>query len=272
MQLYHLAGWLWGANYILALTECSLAGAFASYYWAFKKPDDIPCFPVMVAMFRAFFWHSGSLALGAAIITIVQLIRLTLEYIRRKLKEGGENKAVEFLLCCLQCCFWCLEKCLRFINKNAYIMIAVTGKKFCTSAWKAVTILLTNIRGTIAINGITGFILFLGRILITGGIGIGSFFWFSKYNANQEEKLDYSVVPIAICTIGAYLVTSLFFSVYDMGIDTMFLCYCHDVDINNGADKPYFMTKSMQNIMDKHNASVKKSEEVPLRTANTAEA
>lgn len=24
---------------------------------------------------------------------------------------------------CLKCCFWCLEKCLRFLNKNAYIMV-----------------------------------------------------------------------------------------------------------------------------------------------------
>ena len=38
MQVFHLVGWLWGANFIIAFTECSLAGAFASYYWAFNKP------------------------------------------------------------------------------------------------------------------------------------------------------------------------------------------------------------------------------------------
>lgn len=38
MQVYHLFGWLWGANFIIAFAECSLAGAFASYYWAFNKP------------------------------------------------------------------------------------------------------------------------------------------------------------------------------------------------------------------------------------------
>jgi len=24
---------------------------------------------------------------------------------------------------CLKCCFWCLEKFIKFINRNAYIMV-----------------------------------------------------------------------------------------------------------------------------------------------------
>ena len=38
IQIYHLFGLLWIGNYILALGECTLAGAFASWYWAYKKP------------------------------------------------------------------------------------------------------------------------------------------------------------------------------------------------------------------------------------------
>ena len=38
MHIYHLFGLLWIGNYILALGECTLAGAFASWYWAYRKP------------------------------------------------------------------------------------------------------------------------------------------------------------------------------------------------------------------------------------------
>ena len=38
LQIYHLFGLLWVGNYILALGECTLAGAFASWYWAYHKP------------------------------------------------------------------------------------------------------------------------------------------------------------------------------------------------------------------------------------------
>ena len=37
----------------------------------------------------------------------------------------------------VHCCLWCLEKCVRYITMNAYIMIAIEGKGFCLSAWSA---------------------------------------------------------------------------------------------------------------------------------------
>ena len=36
---------------------------------------------------------------------------------------GAENKVAKLLLGCLKCCFWCLEKFLKFLNRNAYIMV-----------------------------------------------------------------------------------------------------------------------------------------------------
>lgn len=37
MQIYHLFGWFWLLNFIMALGMCVLAGSFASYYWAWDK-------------------------------------------------------------------------------------------------------------------------------------------------------------------------------------------------------------------------------------------
>jgi len=102
----------------------------------------------------------------------------------------------------------------------------------------------------VVLNGVTGFILFLGKILVTGGVGVGSFYWFVQYNALEPDKLNYTIVPVLICTFGAYLVTMLFFNVYDMGIDTMFLSFLEDMERNDGSpEKPYFMTKELKKIM-----------------------
>ncbi|GCC43816.1 hypothetical protein chiPu_0027719, partial [Chiloscyllium punctatum] len=43
------------------------------------------------------------------------------------------------------CCFWCLEKFIKFLNRNAYIMIAVYGKNFCVSAKNAFKLLMRNV-------------------------------------------------------------------------------------------------------------------------------
>lgn len=40
------------------------------------------------------------------------------------LSPGSHNACSRFLLCCFRCCFWCLEHFIKFINRNAYIMVS----------------------------------------------------------------------------------------------------------------------------------------------------
>ena len=44
---------------------------------------------------------------------------------------GRGGLVVRAVLCCVQCCLWCLEKCLKFLNRNAYIETAIYGYSFC---------------------------------------------------------------------------------------------------------------------------------------------
>lgn len=53
LQIYNAVAFLWCVNFVIALGQCTLAGAFASYYWAFNKPADIPTFPVTGGFIRA---------------------------------------------------------------------------------------------------------------------------------------------------------------------------------------------------------------------------
>lgn len=43
-----------------------------------------------------------------------------------------------------KCCFWCFEKFIRFINQNAYIVCAIYGTNFCSSAKEAFGLLVRN--------------------------------------------------------------------------------------------------------------------------------
>lgn len=119
LHLCNLFVFLWLVNFTIALGQCTLAGAFASYYWALKKPNDIPACPLYSSFSRAiryeraappdgavaapniseltyqtcmtcmwFFhsYHTGSLAFGSLILSLVQMIRIVLEYLDHKLK------------------------------------------------------------------------------------------------------------------------------------------------------------------------------------------
>ena len=78
----------------------------------------------------------GTIAFGSLIIAIIQLVRTILSYIESKLKAFN-NDLTKCLLCMCKCCLWCLEKFMRYINRNAYIVCAIKSTNFCSSAQTA---------------------------------------------------------------------------------------------------------------------------------------
>lgn len=74
--------------------------------------------------------------MGAFLIAVVEMLRITVYLIGEKLqKMSGNNAAVKAIVCCANCCMACLEKIVEYINDGAYAYMAVTGDSFCTSAW-----------------------------------------------------------------------------------------------------------------------------------------
>lgn len=79
---------------------------------------------------------------------------------------------------------------------------------------------------------VTDFLLFLGKLMITAGMCALSFFVFAKelqyedYVQVQVPLLNYTVVPVLIIGFGTYYIATVFFGVYAMAVDTLFLCFC----------------------------------------------
>uniref|UniRef100_A0A8C7R2X5 Choline transporter-like protein n=2 Tax=Oncorhynchus mykiss TaxID=8022 RepID=A0A8C7R2X5_ONCMY len=261
LQLCNLLVFLWLVNFTNALGQCTLAGAFASYYWALRKPQDIPSCPLFSSFSRAVRYHTGSLAFGSLILAVVQMFRIVLEYLDHKLK-GAHNAFARFLICCLKCCFWCLEHFIKFMNRNAYIMIAIYGKNFCTSAKDAFFLLMRNVVRVAVLDKVTDFLLFLGKVLISGSVGVLAFFFFTrKIPVIQEEvpSLNYYWVPLLTVIFGSYLIAHGFFNVYAMCVDTLFLCFLVDLEVNSGsAARPFYMSSTLRQILDKKNSKRRK--------------
>ena len=127
-----------------------------------------------------FRYHTGTLAFGSLIIAIIKAIRAFIQYIEDKLKEKGADKPpVKVLLCLCKCCFWCLEKFMKFINRNAYILTAINGTNFCSSAKEAFGLILRNCVRVVVLDKVTDFLLFLGKLVVTSIVALLSFFYFS---------------------------------------------------------------------------------------------
>ena len=113
----------------------------------------------------------------------------------------------------------------------------------------------------VVLDCVTDFILFLGRVLITVGVGILGFFFFSKsfsidpnYRKYFEPDLHYYWVPLLCVILGAYFISKTFFTVFEMAADTVFLCAMKDLSVHDGTpEKPYFMSTKLLKILDAKN-------------------
>ncbi|KAH8420714.1 hypothetical protein KR222_002885 [Zaprionus bogoriensis] len=247
---YNIFGFLWLSFFISAFSDMVLAATFARWYWTFKK-RDVPYFTLTHAFFQTAFYHLGTLAFGSLILAICRAIRLVLEYIDAKLKKY-DNAVTRAILCCMRCFFWLLESFLRFLNRNAYIMCAIHGKNFCSSAKDAFNLLMRNFLRVITLDKVTDFLFFLSKLLLTAGAGVATYYFLD--NNPSLIRLNHKAVPTTVVVIAAFLITSVFFGVYSMAVDTLFLCFLEDCERNDGtSEKPYFMSKQLMKILGKKN-------------------
>ncbi|KPI95519.1 CTL-like protein 2 [Papilio xuthus] len=255
LHLVNLLGFFWTMFFISGVADMMLASTFSTWYWTMHK-KNLPFFTLTAGVYRTLRYHLGTVALGSLIIAIVRVIRVILEYIDHKIKKF-DNAFTRCILCFCKCFFWCLENFLKFINKNAYIMCAVHGKNFCSSARDAFSLLMRNIVRVVVLDKVTDFIFFLSKLLISIGVGFAVYYLLQVnylYEVTRGERLHHNYIPAVILSVATYLICTIFFNVYSMAVDTLFLCFLEDCERNDGsAEKPYAMSKNLMKILGKRN-------------------
>ncbi|XP_016285246.2 choline transporter-like protein 5 isoform X3 [Monodelphis domestica] len=196
-------------------------------------------------------YHTGSIALGAITLTTVQCLRFFLEYINHHLKDSKRMQS-KFILCCCRFCLWCLEKFLKYLNRNAYIMVAIYGDNFCTAAQDAFHLVMRNVVRVAMLDKVTDFLLWLGKMLVSVSIGALGYLFFTQKLPIAAPTLNYYWIPLLVMVLGSYIIAHGFFSVFAMCVDTLFLCFCEDLERNNGSlERPYFMPPTLLKTLGK---------------------
>uniref|UniRef100_A0A671X4W1 Choline transporter-like protein n=1 Tax=Sparus aurata TaxID=8175 RepID=A0A671X4W1_SPAAU len=241
---YHVVGLIWISEFILAFQQMTIAGAVVTYYFTRNK-SQMPVTPILSSMVRTIRYHLGTLAKGSFIITLVKIPRLILTYIHSQLK-GKENACARCMLKACVCCLWCLEKCLAYLNQNAYTATAINSTSFCTSAREAFLILVENALRVAAINTVGDFVLFLGKVLIVSSTAFAG-----VLALNYQKDYTVWVLPLLIVCLFAYLVAHCFLSVFENVVDVLFLCFAVDTKYNDGSPgREYYMDKALMEYVE----------------------
>ncbi|XP_037916936.1 choline transporter-like protein 1 isoform X2 [Hermetia illucens] len=238
---YNLLALFWFVNFVIGCQHMVIAGAVSM--WFFTRNKAKLSLPVARSFQNLIRFHLGTVAKGSFFIALVNLIRAILKYCSDYLHEPT-NSVTKALNKACQCCLYVFEKFLQYLTRNAYIETAMAGYSFCNAGKRAFNILSSNALRVFAINSIGDFVLLLGKglvVLITVIVGIELI--------QRKEGIHHNWVPLAIAGLFAYLVAHCFISVFEMIIDTIFICFCEDCEQNDGINRPYFMSRGLMEFI-----------------------
>ena len=109
------------------------------------------------------------------------------------------------MLNCVQCCLACFEKTLKFLTRNAYIEMAISGNGFLYSAKKSFKFMVNNALNLATINAITFILIWFSKILLSGAIGAAAFYWQKQKFPETAYNYNFSAAITKIFEISPFL-------------------------------------------------------------------
>ena len=257
--IWHFIILFYSVEVIIYFGYMVLAGVFSDWYFSKwtddnhkkykQRGDDIAQLshsPICESIWRVTRYHLGTLAFGALIITIIRMMQGFVQYIKKK-TEKAQNPFTKCIFCIVTCCLKCCECIFNRINKNGFIFTSIYGTAFCYSSYQSLHLILENLGKTFLMTGISKYTEQFGRFIISL-LNTGIALLVMKYNTYYYNNLGSYLFPSIIIFIVSYIISALFMMVFDVGVETIFLCFLIDETVNNG--QPKFATDEMKQLVD----------------------
>uniref|UniRef100_A0A182NLI3 Choline transporter-like protein n=1 Tax=Anopheles dirus TaxID=7168 RepID=A0A182NLI3_9DIPT len=238
---YNLFAFLWFCQFVIGCQHMVIAGAVAGWFFTRNKANLGS--PIGRSYCNLLRYHLGTVALGSFVIALVQLLRTLLKLLMHSVRNP-QNRVTSFLFDCCQCCLQCFERFLQYLTRNAYILTAMHGDPFCRAGKNAFRLLTNNALRVFAINSVGDFVLVLAKVFVVVATGL-----IGMELIQKKEGLHHPYVPLILVGIFAYLVAHCFMTVYEMTVDTIFLCFCEDCECNDGISRPYYMSRGLMEFV-----------------------
>mmetsp|Transcript_55222 Transcript_55222/g.131634 ORF Transcript_55222/g.131634 Transcript_55222/m.131634 type:complete len:935 (-) Transcript_55222:224-3028(-) len=236
---YSFFVYLWNNAFLVAVGQCTIAGACSAWFFA-PRDDKRNVQAVRTGLWNCFRYHLGSLAFGAFIIAVVQFIRYVMKYFEKQ-AQAQKNYLCAAILKVAQCMVACFERCLKFLNRNAYIQIALLGKNFCTSAKNALMLIIRNFRRFAAVVALGSVIQFVGLMFICAGTTVVGYFIIKALHPDIPVAL-----PVCLYFVMSYLIAQLYMNVFALATDTMLQCFIAAEEMGGDDD---FVPGPLKNLL-----------------------
>jgi choline transporter-like protein 2/4/5 len=254
-QIFNLFMVMWTTGLINAISFTTMAGAFCRWYWSRGDERMRESFPICRSYGRVMQYHFGSMAVGSFILALIRLVRYLLMYLERKTRNAQQNSScIKSMFKVVHCMLFCFDRCLKYLARQAYIMVAMYGYSFCKASIMAVMLITRNILQIATVNLVNRYVMFLGKLVVLTSCVICSWLWLTYSPDFNGDNALFTMIPtIIVIALFGFSVCTYIFAIYNVGVDTILLCFCQDCMIheNMGDSDTKLFNKGMQNRIKK---------------------
>merc|ERR1719343_1652184 len=136
MLAYYCFGLVWVVEVCNAIQTFVVSYATVRWFALPMPKKQVVWFPVLRGFVVCIVFHLGSVAFGAFLMATTRVILLILSLVAREADSKG-NKLVACITKVCMACVVCFQRCLEYINKNAYCDIAIRSNDFWVAAKKS---------------------------------------------------------------------------------------------------------------------------------------
>jgi len=202
---------------------------YAVVLWYYQPKDSNgkksrPFLPCLRGFGNGLVFHLGSIAFGSFLIAVTDALRLIMTAFAKQSEASGNRVGACIAKCCL-CCLTCFKKFVEYINKNAYIDIAIRSSNFIPAAVHTFEFIASEAAGIAILNGACTVAQVAGVLSVTSLGGYLAFLcvdeiprWADPYSDNYVQE------PLIIVGVAAFIcfnISLLFMLVFDMASDTL---------------------------------------------------
>jgi len=179
-------------------------------------------------------YHLGTAAIGSFFITLMVIIRWMVTYLVEKARAANQ----EWLTACVNCCCACVENCLRYLVRTAYILTVMEDKWFFSAVCGGLSTVVENMGQIMMANEISFLLLWLCKLAVPLGCTFFAHLMIQGglMGVHQEDLSSSFNVLVPVFLISCVF-SWTFMGLLDTSIEVCLVAFCRLEEIQKELDE-----------------------------------
>jgi len=221
---------VWILSYIREKTKFVYMISAAQFYFSSNR-EKTGGASVVAGMMIANFKHTGSIAFGSLLHTVVFMLRVLVDSVTNASENNGKNGLVVLVGCLLRCFVGCLERLIEYLNTVAYAFMAISGDPYCKSAWNGFLLNLKHLVKFYFADILASMFVWIGMLAISA-LNAGSCYLILRYGTKNAEELTSVWIPMVFIIIYSLITAELFIGFFHQAVTATLMCLAVDIELN----------------------------------------